>query len=58
MNQFQSFSRFDLDFSQGSKRIFRKLQYKKIFFKDFESLPRSSRKMILYLSTKRGIIKP
>ena len=50
--------RFDLGFSQPSKQIYRKLKYKKNIFKEFQGLPRSPKEMVLYSSTKLGILKP
>ena len=50
--------RLNLGFWQTSKQIYRKLQYSEKVFGEFQGLPRFSRKMVYYLSTKLGIIKP
>ena len=50
--------RFDLGFWQASKEIYRKLEHSKKDLKEFQRLPRFSRKMVLYSSTKFGILKP
>ena len=51
--------RFDLCFWQASKQIFYwELQYRENVFGDFQGLPRFSRKMVLYLSTTFGNLKP
>ena len=51
-------TRFDLGYLQTSKQNNSKLQYSKKVFGKFQDLSRFSRKMVLYLSTKFGIIKP
>ena len=43
---------------QSSKQIYRKPQYREKVFEEFQGLPSFLRKMILYSSTKFGIIKP
>ena len=50
--------RFDLGFSQTSKKIYRKIQYKEKVFREFQRLPPFPRKMVLYSSTKFGVLKP
>ena len=50
--------RFDLGFFQASKQIYRKLEYREKVLEEFQRLPRFSRKMVLYSSTKFGISKP
>ena len=50
--------RFDLGIWQTSKQINRKLQYREKVFGEFKALPRFPRKMVLYSSTKCGILKP
>ena len=49
--------RFEFGFSQTSKQIYRKLQYKQKSFGEFQGLSRFPRKMVLYSSTKFGIPK-
>ena len=51
-------SRFNLGFWQTSKQIYRKLQYRKKVFGEFQDLPGFTRKMVFYSSTKFGILKP
>ena len=48
----------NLGFWQTSKQIYRKLQYRKKVFGEFQDLPGFTRKMIFYSSTKFGILKP
>ena len=50
--------RFDLGFCQASKQIYRKLEYSEKVLEEFQRLPRFPRKMVLYSSTKFGILKP
>ena len=50
--------RFDLGFWQASKPFYRKLKYRKKVLEEFQRLPRFPRKMVLYSSTKFGILKP
>ena len=50
--------RFDLGFWQASKPFYRKLNYRENDLEEFQRLPRFSRKMVLYSSTKFGILKP
>ena len=40
------------------KKIYSKLQYREKVFREFETLPHFSEKMVLYLLTKFGILKP
>ena len=54
----QSLRRFDLGFWKTSKQIYRKLQHRKKVFEELKGLSRFPRKMILYSSTKFGILKP
>ena len=49
--------RFDFDFWQNSKHIYGKLQYNEKAFGELESFPRFPKTMVLYSSTKLGIIK-
>ena len=49
--------RFDLGFCQPSKQIYRKLIYSENVFDEFQRLLRFPRKMILYWSTKFGILR-
>ena len=49
--------RFDLGFWQASKQIYRKLEYSEKVLEEFQRLPRFSRKMVLYSSTKLWILK-
>ena len=53
-----SLIRFDLGFWQASKPIYRTLTYEEKVLEEFSRLPRFSRKMVLYSSTKFGILKP
>ena len=50
--------RFDLGFWQASKPFYRKLKYREKDLEEFQRLPRFPRKMVLYSSTKFGILKP
>ena len=50
--------RFDLDFWQASKQIYRKLKYREELLEEFQRLSRFLRKMILYSSAKFSILKP
>ena len=50
--------RFDLGFWQASKPFYRKLKYREKVLEEFQRLPRFPRKMVLYSSTKFGILKP
>ena len=50
--------RFDLGFWQASKPFYRKLKYRENDLEEFQRLPRFPRKMVLYSSTKFGILKP
>ena len=50
--------RFDLGFWQSSKPFYRKLKYREKVLEEFQRLPRFPRKMVLYSSTKFGILKP
>ena len=50
--------RFHLGFWQTSKESVRTLQYSEKVFGEFQGLPQFPRKMVLYLSTKLGIIEP
>ena len=50
--------RFDLGFWQASKQIYRKLKHRENVLEEFQPLLRFPRKMILYSSTKFGILKP
>ena len=54
----QSLIRFYLGFWQTSKQIYQKLQYRENVFEELKSLSRFSWKMVLYSSTKFGILKP
>ena len=49
--------RFDLGFLQTSKQIYRKWKYTEKVFEEFQRLCHFPRKMILYSSTKFGILK-
>ena len=49
--------RFDLGFCQPSKQIDRKLEYSEKVLEEFQRLLRFPRKMVLYSSTKLGILK-
>ena len=50
--------RLDLGFWWTSRQIYRRLKYKQKVLEEFQRLSRFSRKMILYSSTKFGILKP
>ena len=50
--------RFHLSFWQASKPFYRKLKYRENNLEEFQCLPRFPRKMVLYSSTKFGILKP
>ena len=50
--------KIDLDFWQTLKQIYRKLKYKETVLEEFHRLPQFTRKMVLYSSTKFGILKP
>ena len=50
--------RFDLGFWQASKPFYRKFKYREKVLEEFQRLPRFPRKMVLYSSTKFGILKP
>ena len=50
--------RFHLGFSQASKQVYRKLKYREKVLEEFQRLPRFPRKIVLYSSTKFGILKP
>ena len=49
---------FDLGFWQASKPFYRKLKYKEKVLEEFQRLPRSPRKIVLYWSTNFRILKP
>ena len=49
--------RFDLGFWQSSKQVYREIWCRETFFGKFKGLSCFSRKMVLYSSTKFGIIK-
>ena len=49
---------FDLGFCQASKQIDRKPEYSEKVLEELQRLPRLPRKMVLYSSTKFGILKP
>ena len=49
--------KFDLGFWQPSKQIYRKLEYSEKDLEEFQRLLRFPRKMVLYSSTKFGILK-
>ena len=49
--------RFDWGFCQPSKQIYRKLEYSEKLLEEFQRLIRFPRKMVLYSSTKLGILK-
>ena len=49
--------RFDLGFCQASKQIYRKLVYSEKVLNEFQCLLRSPRKLVLYWSTKFGILR-
>ena len=48
--------RFDLGFCQASKKIDRKLVYSEKVLNELQRLLRSPRKLVLYWSTKFGIL--
>ena len=48
----------NLDPPQTSKQIYRKLKYREKVFEEFQRLLRFPRKIVLYSSTKFGILKP
>ena len=48
----------NLDPTPTSKQIYRKLKYREKVLEEFQPLPRFPRKMVLYSSTKFGILKP
>ena len=50
--------RFDLGFWQASTLFYRKFKYREQVLEEFQRLPRFPRKMVLYSSTKFGILKP
>ena len=50
--------RFDLGFRQASKTFYRNLKYKEKDLEEFQSLPRFSKKMVLYSSTNFRILNP
>ena len=50
--------KFDLGFWQPSKQIYRKLEYSEKDLEEFQRLLRFPRKIILYSSTKFGILMP
>ena len=50
--------RFHLGLWQPSKPFYRKLKYREKVLEEFQRLPRFPRKMVLYSSTKFGILKP
>ena len=50
--------RFDLGFCQAWKQIYKKLEYSEKVLEEFQRLPRFPRKIVLYSSTKFGILKP
>ena len=50
--------RFDLGFWHASKPFYRKLKYREELWEEFQRLPRSPRKMVLYSSNKFAILKP
>ena len=54
----QSLRRFDWGLWQTSKLIYRKLRYREKLFEEFQGLSPFPRKMVLYSSTKFGILKP
>ena len=47
----------NFDPPQTSKQIYRKLKYKEKVFGEFQRLPRFPQKMVLYWSTKIGVLK-
>ena len=50
--------RFGLGFWQASKTFYRKLKYREKVLEEFQSLPRFSKKMVLYSSTNFRIVNP
>ena len=50
--------RLDLGFWQTSNPFYRKLKYREKVLEDFQRLPRSPRKIVLYSSTNLHILKP
>ena len=50
--------RIDIGFFQASKQTYRKLKYRENNLEKFQCFPRCPRKMVLYSSTKFGILKP
>ena len=50
--------RFDLGFWQHSKPFHRKLKYRENVLEECQPLTRFPRKMVLYSSTKFGVLKP
>ena len=57
LTNFQSLGRFDLGLLQTSKEIYTKLQRTEKVFGEFQALPLFPRKIVLYWSTKFGILK-
>ena len=55
---FLQLKRFDLGYWQTSKQIYTKLKYREKSFGECQCLPHFTRRMVLYLSTKFGILKP
>ena len=55
---FPKLKRFDILFWPTSKQIYRKLKHMEKIFEEFQRLSCFPRKMILYWSTKFGILKP
>ena len=53
----QSLRRFCWGFWQTSKQIYRRLQYKQKVFEEFQGMSPFSRKIVMYSSTKFGILK-
>ena len=53
----QSLRRFCWGFWQTSKQIYRRLQYKQKVFEEFQGMSHFSRKIVMYSSTKFGILK-
>ena len=54
----KSLRRFDLAFSSTSKQIYTKIWYKEKAFEQFQLFSRFPRKIVLYLSSKVGILNP
>ena len=50
--------RIDIGFFQASKQTYRKLKYRENNLEQFQCFPRCPRKMVLYSSTKFGILRP